>query len=337
MKEWYYKNSIFVSNGSTLLSEDYYIEDFDHLKDIQSNQLKSKEDCSKVINHLFDLLYSSGIENELNSFLLEFEELNNIKDINLYKDTALLYNNRLNNEFEKIENQISLKVKAIQQQNNKKIYQFNGFKNYLYHAMDFDQARQALENNKLEGYTHQRYWKDGIRRKDDDPNYEDSYTMKGVCLTREFKFALGWGRIILILDKERIKNNNKLIPYSWNYSIGGTYKPHHKKEKEEFLKLAEIPHNGAKKYNPEFQNEYEYFLKNKEKMIQEYDDDLESLEKYYKTEAEKYDPTVFNEPSGSINLNKILKGIVIKSSDHLYEKDYEFFTNHPLFLGFYEK
>lgn len=338
LKSWFEKTSIFITITGDLIKSDYIIEDLEHLKNIQRTQLDDRvSDQAEKLNRIIKLLDYSRIEHSLKSFLNEYEEINYLKDINSFKENSLSYNNRLSLEFERLERIIELKVKEYQKKNNLKIYSFRKGGNYIYHGMDLDQAKVALEENKLKGYTHQRYWKDGLRRKDNHPEYENAYIMKGISLTREFDFGISWGSILLILDKEKIRNNNKLIPYSWNFSIGKSHKAHYKKEKEEFLKLAEIHHNGKRKFDPEFQKEYQYYLDNKELMLKEYDDNLEALENYFKTEAEKYDLRVFQESHGEIELSKILKGFVIKSNEYLFEETLDYFINHPLFLGFYEK
>ena len=53
-----------------------------------------------------------------------------------------------------------------------------------------------LINNKIDGYTWQRYWPDGKRRKDDDPDYNKSFYMKGLSLTREIDYAKSWNGVV---------------------------------------------------------------------------------------------------------------------------------------------
>lgn len=50
----------------------------------------------------------------------------------------------------------------------------------LYHAISIEHFLRALEKNELEGRTTQRYWLDGIRRKDNDPLYETSKWMNRI-------------------------------------------------------------------------------------------------------------------------------------------------------------
>jgi len=107
----------------------------------------------------------------------------------------------------------------------------------LYHAITHERAIKALDENKLGGYTIQRYWKDGRRRKDDEPDYESGLWMRGLSLTRDIEFAKTWNDVIFVFDQEKIKTKYKLLPYNWGYSIGNGYKQgaRMKREREEFL------------------------------------------------------------------------------------------------------
>lgn len=105
----------------------------------------------------------------------------------------------------------------------------------LYHAMDFENFLIALDKNKLEARTTQRYWLDGKRRKDRDPDYNESKWMKGWSMTRDFDFAARWNGIVIVFDKEDLKKEFEIEPYCWNFSIEGVKNHDHKKEREEFV------------------------------------------------------------------------------------------------------
>lgn len=127
----------------------------------------------------------------------------------------------------------------------------------LFHSMKLEFAFQALRRDSLEGRTIQRFWSDGRRRKDTDNDYNDSYWFKGLSMTRDVRFAQNWGDVVLKLDRTKIANNYKIVPYNWGYSIPGNKQ--HKKEKEDFVVTGRI-----------YKNEYD-LKKDHEEAAQHYD------------------------------------------------------------------
>jgi hypothetical protein len=112
----------------------------------------------------------------------------------------------------------------------------------LYHGLKFKYAIPALKANKLDAYTFQRFWPDGKRRKDDDPEYQNSYYYRGLSLTRDPKYASGWSHVIFEFNQDALKTKYKIIPYNWGYSIGKGYEQGSrvKHEREEFLITSTI-------------------------------------------------------------------------------------------------
>lgn len=106
--------------------------------------------------------------------------------------------------------------------------------NILYHGYkDLNYAIHAFTENKMVGGSVQRFWADGKRRKDDDPTYETSYWMKGVSFTRDIYYAKTWGSVVIAVDKSKISQRYKIIPYNWGFSIpSGNFA---KREREEFV------------------------------------------------------------------------------------------------------
>ena len=96
-------------------------------------------------------------------------------------------------------------------------------------------AVKALRDDELVGSTTQRYWPDGKRRIDDDPEYKDSFWMKGLSMTRDMEFAKMWGDVVLVFDQRLLSQRFKFEPFNWGYSIPSGN--HHKREREEFLVL----------------------------------------------------------------------------------------------------
>ena len=74
----------------------------------------------------------------------------------------------------------------------------------------------ALNNNEMAATSSQRFWADGKRRKDNDPEYFKSFWMKGVSATRDIFYAMNWGDIVFELDQSVIARKYKMFR-----SIGG--------------------------------------------------------------------------------------------------------------------
>lgn len=112
----------------------------------------------------------------------------------------------------------------------------------LYRAVNLEYVGQMFRDDKLVGSTTQRYWDDGKRRKDNDPEYQNSNWMKGMSFTRDRRFAMSWGEFVMAVDQEKLAHRNKIIPFNWGYSIPSDN--HHKREREEFV----LTHKGGQ-YN----------------------------------------------------------------------------------------
>lgn len=170
---------------------------------------------------------------------------------------------------------------------------YNSSRSYLYHAITEKYAKIALASDALACHGFQRTWPGGKRLKDDHPDYNDSWWMRGISLTRDINYAKGWNPVIFVFDQEQLTTKWKIVPYNWGYSIGGTYKQEgrQKREREEFLITKVI-----KKALP-----YKEFM------------------------AERDKPAGFIKP-----LSKYLVGFYIKDK---YFDDIDFFMSHPLYMG----
>ena len=203
-------------------------------------------------------------------------------------------------------------------------------KNILFHALSPEYALIALEKNILEGRCTQRYWVDGLRRKDDNPLYESSYWMKGFSCTRDFDFAKNWNAVVFVFDKDKIKESKKIIPYAWNYGRSKCI-PNHKKEREEFVLLKKLKSTLKNKENPEFAKELTEAL-NYSDSSEEYQDYLKDLQK----RADYTDVNRAKLPEGSIQLEKIILGFYICNDRKKYftQDTLDKLTKNKLFLGF---
>lgn len=195
--------------------------------------------------------------------------------------------------------------------------------NVLFHGVKANHALEQLNKGLIEGYTHQRYWIDGLRRKDNHPEYESSYILKGISTTRDLEYAKKWGQVIYILDKEKIRNRFKVLPYSWGYSIPDSTTPgmgktifhkfRHKKEREEFIVLGKI----EKSFN-QLKNEWENL----------YDGSDDEPEEFINRNDYMYGKL------GKMNLNDVLKGILIVENKTNYQnEEIEAVKRHPKFIG----
>lgn len=212
------------------------------------------------------------------------------------------------------------------------------YKESLWHAMKIENALLAIKDDSLTPYTNHRVWRDGLKRKDNDPQYEDSLWVTGWSLTRDKNFALNWGPIILEFDKEEIKQNFKIMQISWNYSIPNI-NANHKKEREEFVLSGGIKMsiNDFKKKGEELDELYDQLLDKK------FDGNITKEEIKQLEMAESYNwQKEWQKPAGkNLPLKKNCIGIYLskeKFDDGYYSNEnIEEIKKHKLFKGFLSK
>lgn len=182
----------------------------------------------------------------------------------------------------------------------------------LYHAISADRASNALISNSLGGYTTQRFWPDGKRRRENDPGYENSWWYKGISTTRDLRYAAKWNYVVFEFDKNKLNQKYKIIPYAWNYHMSDSPSPfpndhfRHKIEKEEFVITGKMP-----PFMTPLSNEFD------ELPEPEQDKHIELFN------------TFTDKPIGKIEpLDKFLTGIYVTK-----ELDGYHFRNSPLFKG----
>lgn len=208
------------------------------------------------------------------------------------------------------------------------------YKESLWHAMSIENALSAINDGALTPHTSHRVWRDGVKRKDNHPEYEDSLWATGWSLTRDKNFALKWGPIILEFDKQEIKNNFKIMQISWNYTIP-KINTDHKKEREEFVLSGAIKQstNFYKQRGEAFDAEYDelYDKKLDGKITVEEQRRLEIAEKYNWFEEWK-------SPVGKkLPLERNCIGIYLskeKFDTGLFNDDIQKIKDHKLFKGF---
>lgn len=106
--------------------------------------------------------------------------------------------------------------------------------NVLYHGISHENFEKWLFLESKIGTTSQRYWHDGKIRDDSSLDYEDSYWMFGWSMSRDKYLASKFADVLIIFDKNYIKNRFEIRPLSWSYRVskGSGY---FKREREDFI------------------------------------------------------------------------------------------------------
>ncbi len=219
---------------------------------------------------------------------------------------------------------------------------FEQGKDLVWHGMHFDKFKKLEENSGvMKAYTTQRYWKDGKLRKDNEPDYNDSYWYHGWSFSRSKKVSSNFGEILFAIDLNEVRKEFKVVPISWNFTIGRAKNLNHKKEQEEFV----VAHKGK--------HSLEEIARKSQYYETRYDEILELLKDSKTTEKEKIDlnkeikeiedfgeinwfKKIMQGPKGKeMDINKFSKGFFVVNK-FLTEKQIETLKEHPKFLGIVE-
>jgi hypothetical protein len=205
----------------------------------------------------------------------------------------------------------------------------------LFHAVKTEHVKGILDRGSILGYTSHRFWDDGKRVKHDHPEYENAYWMKGISMTRDINFALGFGHIVLVFDRKAIKNNHSIEPYSWNhhFSDGGV---NSKKEREDFVVLSKKKKRFQNCDSPEWVDEYNGIMELTPN--EDYsEDELKEFKAKFARQLKQVNREDLGKPQGELKFQDALKGIIIrKTLLWIYGIDNElvqYILNHPLFNG----
>lgn len=208
----------------------------------------------------------------------------------------------------------------------------------VWHAIGTEHIIKILDNMTLEAYTKQRYWDDGVRRKDNAPDYEDSKWMYGWSMTRKKEYAMGWNSIVVELDLNKIKEQFEVKPFSWNFLF--THNADNRKEHEEFV----VAHY-SKESIPQMKQED----MDRDILLCELEDKLYTLQGEEKENLKAEIDRLYDIPNWmarwdtsrgkSIDLKTCLKGIYIsKSSLDIYGPEHPAFKRvmeDPLYKGIF--
>lgn len=209
----------------------------------------------------------------------------------------------------------------------------------IWQGLKLEHMSSILTSMKLDPHTRHRYWPDGIRLKEDHPNYEKSFWMYGWSTTRKKEFAMNWGDVVFELDHSKISQNFEIQPISWN-NLFKHVKDIKKHEFEEFI----VAHRMAKSLDDLKQEEYDRDVEY-DRLYNEIYNEKDPVKKMELQKAFDEQPETpswiqeWNRPKGkSIDLNSCLKGIYVDSArlKDSNQSRLKIVVEHPKFKGFYE-
>jgi len=204
----------------------------------------------------------------------------------------------------------------------------------LYHGVSAYYAIEQLQKNRIEGRTTQRFWPDGRRLKDNHPDYNDSFWLKGISLTRSLAYAQHMGGVVYVLDQAKLTQRYKIIPHNWGYSI--PQGNHHKREQEEFLVLGRI-FKSLNQFIEEYHNARDELW---DKYHKSNNSGNQALAAKIKQELDDM-PDVMDAWQGPTQTNLdpldhyLLKIYAIDSIQDSPKNKFDSITSHPKFAGFY--
>jgi hypothetical protein len=207
--------------------------------------------------------------------------------------------------------------------------------NVLYHAVKIEYIKGIIERGSILGYTSHRFWDDGKRHKETDSEYNDSFWMKGISMTRDLHYALSWASVVMVFNKDVMTKSEKIENYSWNYHFKD--EAHSKKEREEFVVLSKKKKKFLNEDSPDWMEEYlsvqEPSGSTDPEEIKEYEEFRAKLE----SKKKKLDSHSLHKPEGEFIFKDSLIGFYIRGSSlDIYgpeDENMAFLLQHPLFLG----
>lgn len=202
----------------------------------------------------------------------------------------------------------------------------------LWHGLSAERALEVLNQGFIKPHSVQRFWSNGMFYEDTHPSYDSSIWFNGWSMSRDLQVAKKFAMrgIIFAFNIQTIKQNFKVVPYSWAGAIPNSTPFNRKKEREEYVLSGGV-----------FQSE-DFYEQKREEIKQE----IANVNKKYKGKEKKE------------KIQSLEKSLVENSFNHhfytphgkemLLENTFGFFVsdkspskeicekleNHPLFLGY---
>jgi len=153
-------------------------------------------------------------------------------------------------------------------------------KGVLWHGTTVENAMRVFSEGCFQPFTSQRFWENGLRFKEDHPDYEKSKWMYGWCMSRDINVSKTFGEVLFAFEKSTLRQRFKVKPYAWNFSLvketihakqereefilsGGILDSLHHHEDEQYRIEKEMDRLNAKLYSGTLDEDEEYALQDK--------------------------------------------------------------------------
>lgn len=107
----------------------------------------------------------------------------------------------------------------------------------LWHGLNAERALEVLNQGFIKPHSVQRFWSDGMFYEDNHPSYDSSIWCNGWSMSRDLQVAKKFAMrgIIFAFNIQAIKQQFKVVPYSWAGAIPNSSPFSRKKEREEYV------------------------------------------------------------------------------------------------------
>lgn len=335
--------SLLESNCRTI--NDYTLKQF-------LNQLRL------ITDSLIDINQLSTIEN-ISSVYVLVDQIDLVEKLLLNDplgpSSLMIHLQKINDWYQSELPQFSNQIKSIRSEHNKSIRRaitkqlIQEKSDVLFHGVKHQYAKEILTRQSILGYTHQRYWENGKKHNEDDPEFDNSFRMKGISMSRDLEYALNWADVLLVFDRTKIKHRHKIEPYAWSHHFSKSYasnnpnSPSSKKEREDYVVLSKNKRTYKNQDNKEWMKEYEEIMNHSFDNMT--DGEIEEFKKFQEKMTKEKDNMNLQDlttPEGEFDFSKndALVGVALKQTFvDVYGPDHDlvlFLRKHPLFLGIIE-
>lgn len=202
----------------------------------------------------------------------------------------------------------------------------------LWHGLNAERALEVLNQGFIKPHSVQRFWSDGMFYEDNHPSYDSSIWCNGWSMSRDLQVAKKFAMrgIIFAFNIQAIKQQFKVVPYSWAGAIPNSSPFSRKKEREEYVLSGGVFQSEAFYEQKAKEIKQEIVNVNKKYKGKEKKEKIQNLEKAL---VEKSFNHHFYMPHGKEMSLKNAFGFFI--SDKSPSKEIcEVLENHTLFLGY---